>query len=131
VRWVEAFPPDLASVPKARHEAVAMLHQAGVGVDLLNAAEIVVCELASNAVRHARTACTVTVIVGDGVLRVEVFDGDSRPPALMGVDDASTSGRGLHLVAGFSTDWGWRTAEDDDGMPGKVVWAEIAVAGGN
>ncbi len=86
-------------------------------------------ELAANAVRHARTPFTVSVAVEGGVLYLDVFDGDQRPPALRSLDVESTGGRGLHIVAGIAVDWGWEPA-DVDGAPGKRVWAELGSADG-
>jgi anti-sigma regulatory factor (Ser/Thr protein kinase) len=93
---------------------------------VIDDALLVAAELVANAVRHAQTEFTVTVRVRPGVVRLEVFDRDTRPPALLGLDSESTSGRGLHIVAGLARDWGWQTAEGDDGISGKRVWAELA-----
>jgi hypothetical protein len=71
--------------------------------------------------RHARTDFTATLARKNQTLRLEVFDRDTRPPSLLGLDAESTSGRGLHIVSGLADEWGWRTAEDDDGVSGKVV----------
>lgn len=91
---------------------------------LVGDALAVLGELAANAVRHARTPFSVSVAVEGGVLRLEVFDGDPRPPALRSLDLESTGGRGLHIVSGIATDWGWQPLEVD-GMSGKRVWAEL------
>ena len=128
MRWLEAFSPDPPSVSRARREAVGMLRHEGLNPETVQAAQTVIGELASNAARHARTRFTVVLTVEEEVVRVEVFDLDSRPPALMGVDADSTSGRGLHLVAGVTSQWGWQTAENEEGISGKVVWAEIRPA---
>jgi anti-sigma regulatory factor (Ser/Thr protein kinase) len=69
-------------------------------------------ELVVNAVRHARQTASITVgfqPVPGGVL-VEVADGESE------------SGRGLVIVAGLSTRWGWRPEKQ-----GKVVFAVVPV----
>ncbi len=87
---------------------------------------LVLDELAGNAVRHARTDFTASVSIADGLIRVEVLDRDTHPPTLLGFDEESTNGRGLHLVASIATGWGWHAAEDDLGVSGKVVWAELS-----
>ena len=125
--WEGSFAPDVGASRDARVELARVLEAAGAPQAATTAALVVLTELVANAIRHARTEFTVTAAVDGGVLRVEVLDRDTRPPALMGLDSDSTSGRGLHIVAGLSRDWGWQTAESDDGVSGKVVWAEVAL----
>jgi anti-sigma regulatory factor (Ser/Thr protein kinase) len=112
-------------VREARIELADGLATAGFAPNAIEDALLVLTELVGNAVRHARTHLTVSASYAEGILRLEVFDLDTRPPALLGLDDASTSGRGLHIVAAIARDWGWRTARDSDGQPGKEVWAEL------
>ena len=124
--WEESFPPEASAVRRSRVGVTGALQGAGVPPQVVTDALLVLAELVGNAVRHAGTDLTVTVTLEEGVLRIEVFDYDTRTPALVGLDDESTSGRGLHIVAGVARDWGWQTAESDDGMSGKRVWAELA-----
>jgi anti-sigma regulatory factor (Ser/Thr protein kinase) len=126
VSWEESFPPEAAAVRRSRVGVSGALQEAGLSPRVVTDALLVLAELVGNAVRHAGTDFTVTVTVHEGVLRIEVFDYDTRPPALVGLDDESTSGRGLHIVAGIARDWGWQTADSDDGVSGKRVWAEMA-----
>ncbi len=126
VSWVESFPPEAAAVRRSRVGVKGALHDAGVAPQVITDALLVLAELVGNAVRHAGTELTVTVTVRNEVLRIEVFDYDTRTPALVGLDEESTSGRGLHIVAGIARDWGWQTAESVDGVSGKRVWAELA-----
>jgi hypothetical protein len=112
-------------VTTARHAAVAAMRRAGVAGESLDASEIILGELISNAVRHARTEFTAVVVVHDGTARLEVIDLDTRPPALLAADEESTSGRGLQIVAALSTRWGWEASETPDGIAGKTVWAEV------
>jgi anti-sigma regulatory factor (Ser/Thr protein kinase) len=123
--WEGSFPLDADAVRRGRVEVEVALRQAGVDERTLTDALLVLGELVSNAVRHACTEFTVSVAAAGEALRIEVFDGDSRPPALLGLDSESTSGRGLHIVAGIASDWGWRTSHDEEGLSGKRVWAEI------
>jgi anti-sigma regulatory factor (Ser/Thr protein kinase) len=127
VAWSASFPPDLESVARARAGVGDALGAAGVAPLVVADATAVLSELASNAARHARTEFTVAVVVEQEKLRLEVSDRDTRPPSLLGLDFESTSGRGLHIVASLAADWGWRTAEDSEGVSGKVVWAEFSL----
>ena len=53
-------------------------------------------------------------------LAVIAREGIEGPPQLQPIDPLGARGRGLQLVDGLSTGWGW--AADP---PGKVVWAEV------
>ena len=86
---------------------------------------VVVSELVTNAIRHARSAFVASIErAEDGGVRVEVFDLDSRQPTFMGADEDAVSGRGMQIVGALSSDWGSST-EERDGIHGKVVWAEL------
>jgi anti-sigma regulatory factor (Ser/Thr protein kinase) len=124
--WEDTFAAEAGAVRRSRVLLQQALAGMGVASQLIDDALLVAAELIANAIRHAQTEFTVTVRVRPGVVRLEVFDRDTRPPALLGLDSESTSGRGLHIVAGLASDWGWQTAEDDDGISGKRVWAELA-----
>jgi anti-sigma regulatory factor (Ser/Thr protein kinase) len=123
--WSATFAPEVGSPGRARGWLDDALAGSAVGVSVRSDALLVASELAGNAVRHARTEFTITAALEGATLRIEVFDRDTRPPSLLGLDDESTSGRGLHLVAAVAEDWGWHTADDADGVSGKVVWAEL------
>lgn len=118
------FPPEPASVRPARRAVEEALTAAGVPSGVIADALLVLSELVSNAIRHARTDFTVRSEVIDGAVRVEVLDHDTRLPALLGLDEESTSGRGLHMVSAIAADWGWSTALEGV-ESGKVVWAEV------
>jgi anti-sigma regulatory factor (Ser/Thr protein kinase) len=79
-----------------------------------------VSELATNAVLHARTPFTVTIERAP-VLRVEVHDGDPRPPHTRDYGPEAASGRGLHLVEALALSSGTVTVDG-----GKAVWFELA-----
>ena len=94
-----------------------------VDAELQQIAELVVCELVDNVVKHARTAAALTVERGPRGLRIAVRDTAScaafsaatdRPP------DLRRQGRGLELVARLTTSWGVEMHP-----VGKTVWAEI------
>jgi anti-sigma regulatory factor (Ser/Thr protein kinase) len=75
---------------------------------------LLVSEVFGNSVRHSGSGApgetvTVAVIVGDGVVRVEVTDraGPGMPELRPAGGDAE-GGRGLQLIAGLAARWGWR-----------------------
>jgi hypothetical protein len=89
--------------------------------DLVDAAAVIVAELASNAVLHARTEFTVSLSPGaDGSVRVAVRDASPELPRPRQATPVDRSGRGLRLVAAFAVGWGADPLPD-----GKIVWARL------
>ena len=86
-------------------------------------AAVVVTELATNAVLHARTPFHVSVSQGDGRVRIAVHDGSDALPERRAYGPDWTSGRGLHLVQSLSVSWG---VDQHAGL--KSVWAELPSA---
>jgi len=109
------------SVGQARRFCSSTLEGWGVSADLVDTCVLLVSELATNAVLHARTPFTVT-IVDRPVLRIEVHDQDPRPPHPRDYGPEASSGRGLHLVEMLSQSSGTVI----DGAGGKCVWFELA-----
>jgi hypothetical protein len=84
--------------------------------------ELLLTELITNVIIHARTEFEVRVApVGLGV-RVEVTDGSSIMPVAGTLSTGALSGRGLMLVQSVSTRWGAR----QNTAGGKTVWFEAA-----
>ena len=84
----------------------------------MDAIELVVSELVTNAVVHAESPVDLTIRgLGDRT-RVEVSDASTRLPALCPA--TAENCRGMHIVAALATRWG---VEVHDG--GKTVWAEV------
>jgi hypothetical protein len=84
-------------------------------------ASIVVAELATNAVLHARSEFIVALSSHGDAVRVSVRDASARLPAPQDPTPSSISGRGLVLVAAVAQRWGTELLPD-----GKVVWAELS-----
>ncbi|MCU1691039.1 MAG: putative sensor protein [Frankiales bacterium] len=85
----------------------------------VDAAELVVSELVTNAVLHAHTEVQVAVDVRADHVRIEVRDANPTLPSRRDYDDHATTGRGLELVAALSLDHGVEAR----GAEGKTVWA--------
>jgi anti-sigma regulatory factor (Ser/Thr protein kinase) len=120
-----AFPADSRSPLAARRFVVESLQDWG-GEQLLGDAGLVVTELATNAVKHARTAFRVTVAPIDDRVRVSVRDAgtDKWMPSARALNAAPVPGvssaRGLGLIAAVADKWGMRPLDD-----GKIVWADL------
>ena len=85
-------------------------------------ASLLVSELVTNAVRHARGIDVVTVNLHAGRtwLRIEVQDTDRHWPQPRIPGRYDESGFGFILVDALASDWGVRETE-----AGKAVWAEL------
>ena len=118
-RTITTFPCEDSSVTRARHAVMAFLEREGCADRGSDTAALLVSELATNAVRHARTPFTVDMRHDDHVLEVDVGDDDPRLPILRTPDDEG--GRGLRIVAALADEWGSRARE-----PGKVVSFRIS-----
>jgi anti-sigma regulatory factor (Ser/Thr protein kinase) len=89
---------------------------------VLEAVQLIVSELVTNAIRHARGEIELCVAVVGTTVRIEVTDESPDCEAvIVQMDDAlRPNGRGLRMVEAFSRSWGCRTGPDR-----KVVWAEV------
>lgn len=115
--------PTPASAAKARRWSEERAARAGV-VEVSDTLGLLVSELVSNVVLHARTPCDLSISRAGSRLRVEVRDGSSRLPRVIGKPDPfALSGRGMLLVDALSDAHG---AESLDGG-GKLVWFELAL----
>ena len=116
------LPQDLASVTRARHFVRDVLR--GWGLDgLVEDAQLGTSELVANAVRHAGTDLLLTVRV-DAAVTIAIRDGqpELRRPVIADAGYLAENGRGLHIVAAISSDWGITTA-----INGKIVWFDLAL----
>lgn len=103
----------LSSVPAARRRVRADLVARGVRPDVIDNTLLVVTELVSNAILHARPATTgaqagvvlLWTIENDLVL-VDVTDGGGRSrPRRTKAEPTDSSGRGLTIVDAIAQDW--------------------------
>lgn len=112
-----AKPPSVAS---ARNFVADILSRHGLP-HLVDDVRLVVSELATNAITHARTAFSVTLRGFDGFVVVEVRDSSQDGPFLRAAPSLDTNGRGLAIVKALSRDWGINEYEGGS----KSVWAEF------
>ncbi|MBI0293161.1 SpoIIE family protein phosphatase [Streptomyces sp. PRKS01-29] len=111
------LPPDPSAVAPVRRKVSAQLAAWGLD-DAIFTTELVVSELVTNAVRHARTPLRLRVI-HDRNLICEVSDGSITAPHLRRARTFDEGGRGLLMVAQLAQRWGTRYTRD-----GKTIWAE-------
>ena len=110
-----------AAVPAARQQVRAAIRAWEVPVDPADAA-LLTSELVTNAVQHvAGPEVTVVIACSCGRVRVDVHDTSRSLPEVADVPADAESGRGLHLVATLSDEWGfYRTPA------GKAVYFTLA-----
>ena len=115
-----------ASVAVARQRLAADLSAAGIFDAAVGDAVLVVSELLSNAIRHARplpgASVQVAWAVDEDVIEVAVSDGGAPTMPVCGhATVSSLGGRGLDIVEYLARRWGVRS--DDSG---QTVWAVLA-----
>ena len=86
--------------------------------DWLDAGELAISEVVTNALLHAHTGVTVWVAAYEDELCVEVQDANPTVPLARGYDEQASTGRGLGLVAAVARHCGIHSL----GPEGKVVW---------
>ncbi len=88
--------------------------------ETVQAAELMVSELATNSVQHARSAFEITIASSDGSLRVAVRDCGEGQPELRSPTPREPRGRGLRIVEALAASWGVEPAPK-----GKTVWFTV------
>ena len=92
---------------------------------LIDAAELAVSELATNAVNAGGMAISVEITVHHGRVRLAVSDDAAGSPRLRDAAPEDTHGRGLAIVARLGHAWGVSPS-----VSGKQVWVEIPLPSG-
>ncbi|MFF3759335.1 ATP-binding protein [Streptomyces sp. NPDC002185] len=131
----------LAATPNAvawaRRHTVDILQRWRFPAEGIEVARLLVSELATNAIQHARPtktseAAAHPVSIGtivlmlwptDGGIILAVSDPDPRPPTPRASDASATGGRGLVLIQTMANRWGYSPTQPH---PGKIVWAEVS-----
>ena len=113
------LPPTTDSVPVARRHAREQLRDSSADVDTV---VLLVSEVVTNAVLHARSDVILTVSDHGETARVEVRDSSPMPPRLHRFAVESATGRGLRLLDQLALRWG--ADQVAEGL-GKTVWFEV------
>ncbi|MDF3140031.1 MULTISPECIES: SpoIIE family protein phosphatase [unclassified Streptomyces] len=116
------LPADPALVCEVRAAAVRQLADWGLD-EAAFAAELMLSELVTNAIRHGAGPIRVRLL-HNRTLICEVSDASNTAPHLRRAAGTDEGGRGLFLVAQLSRSWGTRYLPQ-----GKVIWAECGLAG--
>ena len=115
------FEDDASSPAAARRFVRELLESWGMS-DLTEIVELLVSEVVTNVVRHARTDGSIVVTRSRSGVRVEVSDFAGGEPTPLSPEPRQPSGRGLSIVDAMATRWGVAAAPDGTG---KSVWFEV------
>ena len=118
-------PWKMSSAVDVRRAVVLELRKVGVDATVIDEVEIVLSELVSNSVRHARPladgSIRVSWTVRGDVVEAEVTDGGGpTTPRLAQRSLWSADGRGLRIVRSLAHEWG--VFEDGNG---RTVWVSL------
>lgn len=117
--WSVELPPEPSSATQARRLAREQLASI-CSPDALDIVALLVTELVTNAILHARTPLHLHIETRPGHVRLCVEDTSDRQPQLRSYDADAVTGRGLALVETLASSWGV-----DSTPSGKVVWCDI------
>ena len=87
---------------------------------LVETAELLISELATNAMRYGKEPIELQVLLLDDLVTLSVADADPPLPRFRRSSYDDEGGRGLQLVATMASRWGARATP-----AGKVVWCEL------
>ena len=113
------LPPEPRSATRARQLTREQL-AAACPEEAVEVAALLVTELVSNAILHARTDIVLIVDVVPGRVVLRVRDGSDVAPVARGYGPEAATGRGIALVEQLASEWGVDRADG-----GKEVWCRI------
>lgn len=120
-----SLPANATSPSRARTFVVRTL--TGWGVPAVDDAALLVSELVTNALLHARTSMVVSLAEdGPDAVRLAVADGSVAALQERHFSLESGTGRGLRLLDAIAIEWGVERRDD-----GKTVWCRLPVDGGS
>jgi two-component sensor histidine kinase len=121
-RW--SYPPLPETPGLARRQLDPVLERWAVCPDDRWAALLVMSELVTNAVEHARTGLRLVVTRTAEGLLIEVSDESGAEPRLRAPGTVERRGHGLRVVEGLTRRWDWTMS-----ARGKTVWALVPLGG--
>ncbi|PJJ00283.1 anti-sigma regulatory factor (Ser/Thr protein kinase) [Streptomyces sp. 2333.5] len=133
------LPAVLSSARQARNFTAESLRFWGESEDLIDSAVLIVCELATNAIRHGArlpaaygrergtdAVITLRLALRADVLHIEVHDGSMILPVQRAAGHDEDCGRGMQIIAALAESW--TCGRDPEG--GKWVRATLSRGGG-
>ena len=117
------FPADRTAPSQARRFVADTLRSWDLPSDVTEDAVLLVSELVTNALLHARSAPVVEIDHDVEHLRCVVVDNSSVVPRRRRYANDAATGRGIALVETLASRWG----VDVDSGSGKRVWFELAI----
>jgi hypothetical protein len=117
-------PTDPDALRNARIALREALHSWSLEA-LSDTAELLACELATNALVHTDGSATLTarpVLHSGRGLRLAVSDTSTASPRRRAAPERATSGRGIMLIEELATAWGVEPRGN-----GKTVWCELSL----
>jgi anti-sigma regulatory factor (Ser/Thr protein kinase) len=121
------LPLQRSAAAQARRFVREVCASWGLVHEVIDDIELLVSELVTNAVLHARSAARLTIEHLGDCIRVTVADSSVVPPRLREYGPEAATGRGVFLVDRLAREWGVET----DDRAGKRVWFEVAVEPAN
>jgi anti-sigma regulatory factor (Ser/Thr protein kinase) len=118
MRQARRFDCQPESVAGARHFVRDVLSQEPR--EIVEAAELMTSELATNCVRHAHSDFELAIHRSREEIRVEVSDRGPGQPVMRSPTPREQSGRGLRIVQELAEDWGITPSPN-----GKLVWFSL------
>jgi serine/threonine-protein kinase RsbW len=110
----------------ARRFTRDFLDEMGAGQWCQQAGELIVSELVTNAIVHAKSTARLWISIAGGVARIEVTDDGPGEPVLR--DPGPDGGYGLWLTDTLAQSWGVAHAIGADGGD-KTVWFTVPLDG--
>jgi anti-sigma regulatory factor (Ser/Thr protein kinase) len=120
IQRTREFPAEPAAPATARRFVADVLRSWGHADAVIQEAQLVISELATNAVIHASSPFSVRISGEDSGVRISVTDRSPASPQLKAPSESEPTGRGLQVVSALASRWGVDTLE-----VGKSVWAQL------